>query len=118
MLRETLHAFYNSEINDLQNAPLPSEGLPEAEHFFDTCKALQPDWRGLIADGGYYATPGGLEVWWVYAFGHTYVAFPELDAYYRWKGISDKNPIEKAGQIESYYWEAEVRERIANNNYI
>jgi len=114
-LLETMLLYYEGEIDTLYDVPPPSEGLPDAERFFEVCKALQSDWRALIVDGGYYTTPEGLDVWWMLAFGHTYAAFPELDSYYRWEGNDEQKPIDKANAIENHFYEQEhLRHLLAN----
>ena len=114
-LKETLKLYYEGEIfPSLYNAPTPFEGLPDADTFFSSCKEIESDWRGLV-DGGYYATPEGLDVWWMLAFGCVYAAFPEIDCYYRWAGNDEQKPIDKAHEIENYYWEQEdIKHRLSN----
>jgi len=115
--RETMTLYYEGEIPSLYDAPEPSDGLPTAEQFFDTCRELQSDWMGLIIDGGYDSTNEGLEVFWMLAFGHTYAAFPTLDSYYRWEGKDEKRPMEKARQIENHFYEREHIKYMLNNKY-
>lgn len=116
-LKETLRLYYEGEVPSLYEAPTPYEGLPDADTFFATCKELQDDWRGLITDGGYYATESGLEVWWMLAFGCVYAALPELDAYYRWAGNDEQKPVDKAHQIEHHFWEREEERHRLNDKY-
>ena len=104
-LKETMALYFEGNLPSLYGMEAPSDGLPTPEKFFEVCKQLEEDWNALVYDGGFYRTNEGLEVWWLYAFGHTYAAFPELDSYYRWKGSDQEKPISKAHSIEGFFWE-------------
>ena len=105
-LAETIReAYVLSEINDISSPSFtPSEGLPDAETFFDELSAQMPDFLG-IADGTY--TYHNVSVHWFMAFGSLYLIIPEFDKYERHDGkwATPETAMEAAQELQHTFWE-------------
>ena len=104
-LAETIReAYVLSEINDISSPSFtPSEGLPDAETFFDELSAQLPDYLGL-SEGEY--TYHDVSVYWWMAFGSLYLIVPEYDLYERHDGkwATPETAKEAARELQHTLW--------------
>lgn len=97
-------AYVLDNINDISSPSFtPSEGLPDAETFFDELSAQLPDYLGL-SEGEY--TYHDVSVYWWMAFGSLYLIIPEHDLYERHDGkwATPETAKEAAEEFQHTLW--------------
>lgn len=111
-------AYVLDTLNDISSPSFkPSEGLPDAETFFNELSAQLPDYLGL-AEGDYIYH--NVHVYWWIAFGSLYLTIPEYDIYERHDGAkwaSHETAMEAAHELQHRLWDDDDMEFLNRDKY-